>query len=204
MRACQGQSKAPSRSAKCRLPRHMDTKLGWRQGLQLHITNAPSGSFLVFLLARLAVSAMADEARLAPVTGHRRGCSFTFSDSATSADFPGKLKLVLRSTKCGRDALDAISPSLNKVVSPGAETALRIRASFQLARWIQPAKTALHRCRSGELASRTACPVASSCTSNVRSCHRPTPQRLGHNRRLTIMRQPTATLAVQFCTLPEI
>ena len=48
---------------------------GWRQGLQLHITNAPSGSFLVFLLARLAVSAMADEARLAPVNGHRRRCS---------------------------------------------------------------------------------------------------------------------------------
>ena len=50
-------------------------ELGWRQGLQLHITNAPSGSFLVFLLARLAVSAMADEARLAPVNGHRRRCS---------------------------------------------------------------------------------------------------------------------------------
>jgi len=42
---------------------------GERQGPQLHITDAPLGSFLVFHLARfLAVSAMADEVRFARST----------------------------------------------------------------------------------------------------------------------------------------
>ena len=42
---------------------------GERQGPQLHVTDAPLGSFLVFPLARfLAVSAMADEVRFARST----------------------------------------------------------------------------------------------------------------------------------------